>query len=416
MSSLRILHLTPHLPYAPGGHGGATRQFHLLRRLVERGHEVTVAVPVTREQRELVEFARTAGIRVADVERPVSRMRETLGVLARAPSFVPRAATWPLHAWQLGVLWQELRPTARRLIAETQPDLVSVEHDVAASWIADLPRQQLPTLLTLENVTSDYYAARADASGGAAARWFALEQRRADAYARAWLPRWRTLVCVSDEDAAHVHRRWGLDARTIANGVDLDAFPRVSDAPAGPPTLLFTGSMNYAPNVEGICWFVAEAWPAIRSRRPDVQLRIVGREPTDAVRRLAEAPGVEVTGAVPDVAPHFSDAHVVVVPLRSGGGTRLKILEAASTGRAIVSTHRGAEGLSVVDDRELVLADQASELASAVLELLGDPARRARLGAAARTLAERHDWRSLGDELERVVRETVADHASATSA
>ncbi|MFL5817536.1 MAG: glycosyltransferase [Conexibacter sp.] len=404
---MRILHLTPHLPYAPGGHGGATRQFHLLRRLVERGHEVTVVVPVTAEQRELVALPRAEGIRVEAINRPRSRVAETLALLGREPSLVPRAAVWPLHAWQLAVLWQELRPAVRRLLAERSPDLVSAEHDVAASWIADLPRE-LPTLLTLENVTSDYYAARAAAAQGAATRWFALETRRADRYARAWLPRWRTLVCVSDEDAASLRRRYGVDARTIANGVDLDAFPPVADEPTGPPTLLFTGTMNYAPNVEGICWFVAEAWPAVRARRPEARLRIVGRDPTEAVRRLANAPGVEVTGAVPDVAPHFRDAHLVVVPLRSGGGTRLKILEAASAGRAIVSTPRGAEGLAVEDDRELVLAQTAPQFAAAVVELLDDPVRRTRLGRAARALAERHDWHALGDELEQVALETAA--------
>jgi len=412
---MRVLHLTPHLPYAPGGHGGATRQFHLLRRLVERGHEVTVVAPVTVDQREHVALPRAAGIAVAAVERPASRVAETLALLARAPSLVPRAAAWPLHAWQLAVLWQELRPSVRRLLAEAPPDLVSAEHDVAANWAADLP-PQLPRLLMLENVTRDYYAARAAAASGAAARWFALETRRAERHARTWLPRWSGLVCVSDEDGASVRRGYGLAARTIANGVDLDAFPPVTTEPAGPPMLLFTGSMNYPPNVEGICWFVAEVWPAIRAQRSDARLRIVGREPTEAVRRLADVPGVEVTGAVPDVAPHFRDAHVVVVPLRSGGGTRLKILEAASAGRAIVSTRRGAEGLAVTDDRELVLVDQAAPFAARVLELLDDPARRARLGAGARTLAERHDWRALGDELEAIVRETIAAQPRTSSA
>lgn len=412
---MRIVHLTPHLPYAPGGHGGATRQFHLLRRLVELGHEVTVVAPLTVEQRELVALPRAAGIRVTGVNRPVSRVRETAGVLARAPSLVPLAAAWPLHAWQLGVLWRELRPLVRRMLAEEPPELVTAEHDVAASWIADLP-PGLPTLLTLENVTADYYAARAAAAQGAAARWFALERRRADRYARTWLPRWRALVCVSDADAARVRRQLGLHAHTVANGVDLTSFPPVTAEPGGPPTLLFTGTMNYAPNVEGIRWFVAEIWPAVRARHPDAQLRIVGRDPTEAVRGLGSAAGVTVTGAVPDVAPHFRDAHLVVVPLRSGGGTRLKILEAASAGRAIVSTRRGAEGLAVADDRELALADEAPRFADAVLALLDDPARRARLGAGARALAERHDWRVLGEQLERVALETAGRQPRTSSA
>lgn len=403
---MRILHLTPHLPFAPGGSGGATRQFHLLRRLVEHGHDVTTVVPVPRDQLEQVALARAAGIRVEAVQRPASRVRETLRAVAAQPRLLPLAATAPLPAWQVRVLWQQLRPVVARTLAATPPDLVVIELDVSAGWIADLP-PQLPVVVTMHDVTAGFFAARAAASSGAQRRWFAFEQRRASADARRWLPRARALVCVSQADADAVGALLPPGApvpQVVANGVDLAAFPPAGAEPDGAPVLLFTGTMNYTPNVEGIRWFADAVWPRVRARRPDARLLVVGREPTPAVTRLNELDGVTVTGGVPDVAPYFAAAHLVVVPLLSGGGTRLKIVEAAASGRAIVSTGRGAEGLDVEAGRELLLADDAEAFATAALALLDDPQRRAQLATAARSFAERNDWTALGDGFERIVR------------
>ncbi|MDO8210018.1 glycosyltransferase [Conexibacter sp. CPCC 206217] len=403
---MRILHLSPHLPFAPGGSGGATRQFHLLRRLVELGHDVTTVVPVPRQHREHVALTRAAGIRVEAVPRPASRVRETLDAVMHEPRLLPLAAAAPLPAWQVRVLWQQLRPVVARVIAETPPDLVIVELDVSGGWIADLP-QQLPVLVAMHDVTAGYFAARAAATSGRQQRWFAFEQRRAGADARRWLPRARGLVCVSQADADALAALLGPAApapHVVPNGVDLSAFPPAGDEPDGPPTLLFTGTMNYAPNVEGIRWFADGVWPRIRARHADARLLVVGRDPTPAVIRLGELDGVTVTGSVADVAPYFGDAQLVVVPLLSGGGTRLKIVEAAASRRAIVSTSRGAEGLDVAAGRELLIADAPEEFAAQTLALLGDPARRAQLAAAARSFAERYDWRALGDRFERIVR------------
>lgn len=401
---MRILHLTPHLPFAPGGSGGATRQFHLLRRLVELGHDVTTVVPVPPRQLEQVALTRAADIRVEAVPRPPSRVRETLAALTAEPSLLPLSVTAPLPAWQVRVLWQQLRHVVARELEERPPDLLAIELDVSGGWLGDLP-SQLPVLLTMHDVTAGYFAARADAASGVRRAWFAFERRRSWRDARRWLARCDALVCVSDADAALLAHGLGPRAPrvdVVANGVDLGAFPSAGAEPDGPPSLLFTGTMNYAPNVEGIRWFADAVWPRVRERLPAARLVVVGRDPSEAVRRLGELPGVTVTGGVPDVAPYFAAAHVVVVPLLSGGGTRLKIVEAAASERAIVSTSRGAEGLAVRDGHELVLADDAERFAQETVALLGDADRRARLATAARAFAERQDWRALGDRLERI--------------
>jgi glycosyltransferase involved in cell wall biosynthesis len=168
--------------------------------------------------------------------------------------------------------------------------------------------------------------------------------------------------------------------------------------------LLFTGTLNHPPNAEGIEWFADEAWPAIRARLPDAKLLVVGREPPRSVTRLGSRPGIEVVGPVADMREWYARATAVVVPLLSGGGSRLKILEALACGRAVASTSAGAEGLDLAPGRELVIADGGEAFAGATLRLLGDPPLRGALAAAGRSAAEtRYDWRVLGDRLESVL-------------
>jgi glycosyltransferase involved in cell wall biosynthesis len=184
-------------------------------------------------------------------------------------------------------------------------------------------------------------------------------------------------------------------ARTavVPNGVDLDFF-RAGATPAvrAPTTLLFFGAIDYHPNTDAMLFFAREVMPLLRSRVPRVRLCIVGRRPPEAVTAL-RGPDVEVAGAVEDVRPYLERAAVVIVPLRLGGGTRLKILEALAMGKAVVSTTLGAEGLDVVPDRDLLLADDPATFAAQIRRLLDDPELAARIGAAGRRVVEaRYGW------------------------
>lgn len=187
----------------------------------------------------------------------------------------------------------------------------------------------------------------------------------------------------------------------IPNGVDLDFFQPPADRTAREPgTVLFFGAIDYYPNTEGLLFFLREIWPLLRSRTPGLRLCIVGRRPPDVI--LAHrAPDVEITGAVDDVRPYIERAAVVVAPLRIGGGTRLKILEALAMGKAVVSTSLGAEGLAIVSGRELFIADDPAGFARDVTKLLGEPELADRMGEAGRRLvAARYGW---GASIERLV-------------
>jgi glycosyltransferase involved in cell wall biosynthesis len=205
-------------------------------------------------------------------------------------------------------------------------------------------------------------------------------------------------------------RRPKADIRVVPNGIDTTFYsPRklaaVGDKVGGcnsKPTILFVGSMDYHANIDAVTWFLRTAWPEIARSHPDLQFTIVGRDPSSAVLALAEG-RVRVTGTVEDVRPFYASAVAVVVPLRCGSGTRLKILEAMSAGVPVVSTRLGAEGIDVENNVHILLADTAREIAAAIGVLLASADMRAALSAAARDLAlARYDWSIIGKQLYKI--------------
>jgi glycosyltransferase involved in cell wall biosynthesis len=186
----------------------------------------------------------------------------------------------------------------------------------------------------------------------------------------------------------------------VPTGVDTDYFTPQRSSPDS-RGLVFTGSMDWLPNEDAMTFFCRDVLPLVRAAEPAASLTIVGRTPTGAVSALASGDAVRVTGRVEDVRPYMQEAAVYVVPLRIGGGTRLKIFEAMAMGKAVVSTTVGAEGLPIQNGEHLLLADTPAAFASAVIDLLRNPARRVQLGSAARTLVvDRYDWSAVAAELE----------------
>jgi polysaccharide biosynthesis protein PslH len=185
----------------------------------------------------------------------------------------------------------------------------------------------------------------------------------------------------------------------VPNGVDVGEFS-VSESSGEPDTILFFGAINYHPNHDGVTFFIDEILPKLRRIRPNVRLQIVGPGARQSVLDR-QGNGVEVVGMVDEVGPYIERASAVVVPLRIGGGTRLKIVEAMSKGKPVISTRLGAEGLDVVHDRDVLLADEPEDFAQQVGRVLVDPALAARLGRAGRALMEeKYSWRSIVQGLE----------------
>jgi glycosyltransferase involved in cell wall biosynthesis len=237
--------------------------------------------------------------------------------------------------------------------------------------------------------------------------WRKMQRYEAEACARAGLT-----VAVSEADRTLLAvGAPGADIRTIPTGVDTSYF-HSNGAVEAPAALVFTGSMDWYPNEDAIMYFMDAILPEVRREVPGVSLAVVGRDPTDRLRAAGAAAGVRVTGTVADVRPYVAEASVYVVPLRVGGGTRLKIFEALAMGKAVVSTRVGAEGLPIVSDRHFLQADSPADFARAVVSLLKDPGRRRALGMAGRRLVEeRYSWTEVTGEFERHCQELVSRHA-----
>lgn len=221
------------------------------------------------------------------------------------------------------------------------------------------------------------------------------------------------VITVSEEDRHTLASEFGTRrVSSIPTGVDAEFF-RPLQAPPQPGRLVFVGSMDWYPNEDGVAWFLREAYPRIRKAAPHASLTIVGRNPSGRLCKLiAGEPSVELSGRVPDIRPYLASAEVVVVPLRFGGGTRIKIPEAMAMAKAIVSTRLGAEGLPVIPGREILLEEHPEGFARAVVNLLNDVPRREALGRSAREKVVReHSWEAVAAKMERIL-EQVARRAN----
>lgn len=178
----------------------------------------------------------------------------------------------------------------------------------------------------------------------------------------------------------------------VGNGVDTDYFHPPERPYEGPPTLVFTGQMDYRPNVEGVCWFVKEVWPPLRQEFPDIRFNVVGRNPAPAVRRLADAPGIIVTGTVPDVRPYLWNATIAVCPLQVARGIQNKILEAMAAGLPVVATPQAVEGIEARPDRHVRVAQTAPQWRQALSQVFHDRAARMQLRAQALGLVQGFAW------------------------
>jgi polysaccharide biosynthesis protein PslH len=232
---------------------------------------------------------------------------------------------------------------------------------------------------------------------------YKIEARKMADYERGALRKFRHVIAVSEFDKQQmlVMNPSG-EISVVPTGVDTEKHTVAPPAAADPPRVVFIGSMDWEPNIDAVVYFCQEILPRIREQCPSAVFQIVGRNPHSSVKQLA-SDSVEVTGTVPSVNDYLRNATVVVVPLRIGGGTRLKIFEAMATGRAVVSTSIGAEGLPVQTGRDLILADNPEEFADAVVHLLSDAAQRRRYEVAAAQLAAQYDWSNIAQQFAEVL-------------
>ena len=298
----------------------------------------------------------------------------------------------------------------QRLLAEWIPQR---RFDVAVcdflSSTLNFPRHlATPTVLFQHNVESVLWQRKARFE----ARWFdrivsRLEYAKMRRFEPAQVRRFHHVIAVSEQDRGSM--QWMVDRSRVSvvpTGVDLHTFQYEPDARPAGPLVVFTGSMDWEANIDGVEYFCSEIWPRVLDAVPDARFQIVGRTPHSRVKKLA-GDSIEVTGDVPSIVDYLRRAAVFVVPLRIGGGTRIKIYEGMAMGKATVSTSIGAEGLDVHHGRDIVLADDPASFADSIVTFLRDEAIRRRYEAAAAATARQYDWSVITERFVKVLRRAV---------
>ena len=400
--SQRILFLTPQLPYPPQ-QGTAIRNYNLIAQ-VARQHQVHLlsfadAQSTPTDLQPLRDLCASLTTVPAPHRSPWRRLFTVL--TSALPDMAHRLAS-PSFEQELATLWHAQRP-----------DVVQIEGLEMASYGLFLRRLEgrTPPRLVFDAHNAEYLlqqrifesdARRPQRWLGAIYSWTQWQKlRRYEATVCQQAD--RVIACSPADARALAGLVAGLEALIVSNGVDTRHYQPgiVPPLPLGACAMVFTGKMDFRPNVDAVLWFGSQVLPAIRERYPEAHLYVVGKNPHPRLAPLAHQPGVTVTGFVEDVRPYIAGAAVYVVPLLTGGGTRLKVLEAMAMGQAVVSTTLGCEGIDAVGQRDVVLADQPDDFAAQTCALLADETRRKALGRAARTFVEQHfDWSTVTRPLE----------------
>ncbi len=396
----KILFLTPQLPYPPQ-QGASLRNYHIIRGLAER-YDITLLSFL--EGNQSIEFE--------DASSFISLCEEVVTV--------PAPNRNSLHR-MFQLVGSKLPDMALRLAS---PEYVEVFVDLALTRSFDIVLVGGLELAWMINhirivtpgsqIVFDEHNAETELQRRifltdlrSPKRWLAalyswLQIGRLQRYERWACEKADWVTAVSDTDKQNlqmlISKSIGsitvipncidvIQFQTDAKLVECEHIPRFD--------LLFSGKMDYRPNVDAVLWFADEIWPLILEKRPETTWVIIGQKPHSRLNRLNKLTGVTITGWVESIRPYLAGADICIMPLRMGSGTRLKLIEAMASGKAVVSTPMGAEGFSVKHDRELLLIENEPEFAEAIIHLLSHPEDRNRIGGSARQFAQKYDWRNV---------------------
>lgn len=384
------------------------RNYQLTRQLAER-HDVT-----------LVSYARPedeAGIATLGERLPVRavRRRQPTRLARRLGQVRSLAGREPFAARILRS--NEMQTAIDDVCSTVDFDVIQVESSTMCNF--SFP-DGIPVVVDEHNIEYELYRRLYEGERSRLRRAFnGLEYLRVRRFEeRCWTEANACVVTSHREEPAVRATAPSTETAVVPNGVDLEYFaPWTRETQS--LSVVFNGVLNYRPNLDAATHLVEEVWPLVLGRCPSARLLIVGHAPEQAARAL-QRPTVEVTGSVPDIRPYLGGAEVVAVPIRLGGGTRLKVVEALAMAKPMVSTTLGCEGLDVVDREHALIADDADSFAARILELFDSAPLRRRLGAAGRALAAEHySWHLAGDRLDalyrRVVRNAGVPDGSAAS-
>jgi sugar transferase (PEP-CTERM/EpsH1 system associated) len=389
---MRILMLSPYVPWQVHG-GGSIRIFNLLRELVRRGHQIVL-------------FAGEGDPGLSSEHHYDSLCEELHTYRLPAAGRLSSALLSLLSPLPYGAAKLRLSKLRRTFPPRLQGDGFDLIW-VNVLYLAGVLPAELTerTIVVLDESESDELVWEGYSQRGSwPERLFAqLNLRKVKRFQKRILPSVDAVLCVSEVEADRMraHVASGTEVWTVPNGVDLEFFRCMPLSQRSANCILLGGIMNIRRNIDAAIWFTRRIFPKVRASIPEAELWVVGASPSNEVRQLQDCSGVHVTGTVKDTRDYFGKASVLVAPYRFGAGTRLKLLEGMAAGTPIVSTRAGCQGIEVVDGLHLLVAEQETEFADRVVDLLRDRKLAERLAAASRALVEeKYSWEKIVSSLE----------------
>lgn len=382
---MRAAVVTPYYPW-PADTGGKLRSYHLIKGLAAHFAVDLYTVcygepPATTALKQFCRYVQVTGL---------APLPHRYRVLQNWFDREPRSVRYFQDAQSLA--------TIRRALADKY-DLLICDEISMANYFTDLPRHaQTARIVMRQKIDYLHYQEIAESRPWGTQRLLdLLEARRLRAFEQRMMGRFHGgVVCSKGDGAIAATQGPKLAIKVIVNGADVDYFT-IDRQPDPQPTLLLLGTMHYQPNIDMVLYFIQTIYPALHQARPDLQVLIVGHLPPPEIQQLGALPGVTVTGSVEDVRPYMARSWLLAVPLRLGGGTRLKIVEALAAGLPVVSTTVGAQGLEAISSDLIALADTPATFVEQTLTLLQDRVRRSELSVLGRqAVEENYSWRGLG--------------------
>lgn len=403
---MKILFLTPYVPY-PLNNGGLIRVYHLLINLA-REHTVTTVCmePDNEAQAKGIEIIRQHGVDIQTVpvannqKKEFKRLYQLLSLVSSKP-------------------YQFKQYHSKTMQAEINKQLKNGDHDLLMVEFSQMGYYELntnvPSFVDQHNVEYEIMHRTFQTESNPLRKLLAYsEWKKYHKQEIENCEKFTACLTTSKRDAEILQERSpNMNCHVIPNGVDSTFFSNdstdTSRKTKNKNMVLFTGTISYYPNTEGILWFYQSIWPIIKNKNPEAVFCIAGKSPPPEIERLAQSDdSVQVTGMVDDMRDYYNMASVVVVPLRVGGGTRLKILEGMSMAKAIVSTSVGAEGIDHSDNENILLRDTPDEFADAVVSLMNNEDMRHKIEKGGRELVEsKYDWQAVGNKLCKIFEATV---------
>lgn len=386
--------LTPYLPY-PILSGGQIRTYNLLKNL-SRHHQITLFALIKDDtERRYIK-------KLKPFCHHIQVFKRTKNPWALRNILMAGFTTYPF------LVTRNFPRTMKSAVKKELKNDYDLIHAETFYMMPNIPRTQVPILLveqTIEYLGYQFYAQNSP-------HWFLkpllyLDIAKIKYWEKHFWQKATHLVTMSEEDKKFIAAEIG-DGKidVVANGVDIEKFSAVKKKLPVDPTILFVGTFKWLPNIDAVEFLVREIWPGVKASIPNAKLWIVGHSPTGTVQEFGNMPDITVSSNIKDIRDAYKAAHILLAPIRSGKGTRYKILEAMATNTPVVTTKLGAEGLRVTPGKHLLIGNSAQELTQLTIKLLSDQVLQKKLASTARTnVAAHYNWLTISEDLDQLYRQ-----------